>query len=328
MLPGMGFAVLFARFRSACDKRMEFLYNENSFQTRWVPLSGRLGEGFDFNKEESSVKKFVSAILVMLLVFSSFAALSENAAPPADGAGNNPPPLPPHIKEQADVVAVFAGIEKQPFRLENQPEEDQKVDTVWIYYSDNTFDQYAELRHEFELFSTGKYSFTEGGSFGPEGKDGSIVIERTQKYSLETGRLADYSSSHEYKLGSLGFTQIYGPETGKEIEAITGDNKLIEYKDEAGVRTRLDSIWLYFTDGTFVDYVFLRGEVVANGLGTFYFDRGGDFHVIPTEEDQGVVQLSWEKSLTGLAGEIRTYDLSTWSEFLYEKHDPELMQPQ
>ena len=171
MLPGMGFAVLFARFRSACDKRMEFLYNKNSFQTLWVPLPGHLRQGFDFDKEESSVKKFVSAILVLLLVLSSFAALSENAAPPADGAGNNPPPLPPHIKEQADVVAVFAGIEKQPVRLENQPEEDQKVDTVWIYYSDNTFDQYAELRHEFELFSTGKYSFTGGGSFGPEGKD-------------------------------------------------------------------------------------------------------------------------------------------------------------
>ena len=245
----------------------------------------------------------------------------------AEEAGQTPPPLPPHIKDQVDVVAVFAGPEKQPLPMSDRPEDDRKIDTVWIYFSDNTFDQYAEIRHEFELFSTGTYAFTNGGSFGADGRDGSIVINRTQKYSEKDRRMAAYSSSHEYKLGSLGFAQIYGPDEGRAIEAVTGDNKHIEYMDEAGVRRRLDSIWLYFTDGTFKDFVFLNGEVVPNGEGTYAFDETGDFHIVPTDKDHGTITISWDKSLKGLEGETRVYDLSTWSEFLYEKHDPSVLPP-
>ena len=270
------------------------------------------------------MKKHFTLFLVLVLLMAAFGAVSALA----EEENGNPPPLPPHIKDGVSVVAIFAGDDKQPFALENHPDEDRKIDTVWIYFSDNTFDQYAELRHEYELFSTGTYAFTNGGSFGADGQNGSIVIERNQKYSEKEKRLVEYASSHEYVLGTLGFTQIFGPEDGKEIEAITGDNKYIDYVDEEGVWTKLDSVWLYYTDGTFVDYVFLNGEIVQNGAGTYAFDETGDFHLVPTDKDHGKIIITWEKSLTGLAGEKRTYDLSTWSEFFFEKHDASLLPPE
>ncbi len=61
------------------------------------------------------------------------------------------------------------------------------------------------------LFSLGTYSFANEGDFNydPDEKNfGDIIIERTHKLTADKD-LAEYSSSHTYPLGSLGFTKIY-----------------------------------------------------------------------------------------------------------------------
>ncbi len=110
-------------------------------------------------------------------------------------------------KNQKYIAAIFSGIDKQPF----SDSEDSLIDTLWIYYSDNTFDQYAEIEKEEVLFSQGTYTFKNDGRFLPEPAPSvsiEIEINRTKKYQKGKG-LTDYRSSHIYNLYSLGFKQLW-----------------------------------------------------------------------------------------------------------------------
>ncbi len=104
--------------------------------------------------------------------------------------------------------ALFYGEEKQLFT--ERDGEKEYLDTVWIYYSDMTFEQYAAVDDKMILFSRGTYSFSGGQDFifSVEEKDlGDIVINRTMKYSALDG-LSPYSSSHVYDLHTLGYEEI------------------------------------------------------------------------------------------------------------------------
>lgn len=105
-----------------------------------------------------------------------------------------------------DVSAIFVGIDKQP---SGGP--DDLIDTIWIYYNDSTFEQYAEVDKEMLLFSQGNYHFENNGNFVDGKKDsskGQIVIDRNKKYQYGKG-LLDYSSHHTYDLYALGFKCIW-----------------------------------------------------------------------------------------------------------------------
>ena len=115
--------------------------------------------------------------------------------------------LPEEIKSRADQVsATFVGIEVQPYKDEAGTE--TMLNTVWIYFNDLHFEQYAFVDGAMQLFSTGNYMLSDGADFkfGPDDKDvGEITITRTKKYQAGKG-LSDYSSTHTYELNTLGFT--------------------------------------------------------------------------------------------------------------------------
>ncbi|MBO5574116.1 MAG: hypothetical protein J5947_07740 [Clostridium sp.] len=137
-------------------------------------------------------------------------AVSE-AASAAESLGNSAEEivnmLPEEVKSKADQVsATFVGFEKQPYKDEAGKE--SKLNTVWIYYKDLHFEQYAFVDGAMQLFSTGNYELSDGAhfEFGPDDKDvGEITITRTKKYQAGKG-LSDYSSTHTYELNTLGFT--------------------------------------------------------------------------------------------------------------------------
>ncbi len=114
--------------------------------------------------------------------------------------------LPEEIKSQLDQVsATFVGIEKQPYKDEAGKE--TMLNTVWIYFDDLHFEQYAYVDGAMQLFSTGNYELLDGADFeyGPDDtKDTEITITRTKKYQAGKG-LSDYSSTHTYTLNTLGF---------------------------------------------------------------------------------------------------------------------------
>ena len=208
-------------------------------------------------------------------------------------------PLPMFVKDGVDVVAIFADGLAQPVGVPAGPdsnEESKKVDTLWIYYSDNTFDQYAQGPEGFEIFSTGTYSFDKDGDFliEEEGENGIIVINRNKKVTSEESGLTDYESSHEYELGTLGFEQLYGPaDEGKNIEAVFGDDCQLVYEDEDGTVEHLDSIWIMFDDMSFRQYVFMDDDVKLYGKGKYKLSDGADFHFIGMEEESGTIILDY-----------------------------------
>ena len=137
------------------------------------------------------------------------------------------------IKEGVCVEAVFLGIQKQPLTLEDGTVTD--VDTIWIYYSDGTFELFATVDNHTVLFSVGTYAFEEGGDFiyMEDGDLGDITINRTEKYVPGQG-LAEHESSHTYDLATLGFTQLYAPDAGKNIVTIfTGPEKQPRWQEKS-----------------------------------------------------------------------------------------------
>lgn len=268
------------------------------------------------------MNKFLKRILTLALLLS-MACCSFAFATEADAGTMS---LPPFVRDDAKVVAVFAAgqVQQMPASAEEVPADapgapagDPKplmLDTIWIYYEDNTFVQFAEVRNlQYEPFSAGDYHFNDNGSFfiDPSTENGTIVIERKLKYSKNGP--AEYSSSHEYKLGTLGFSQLYGPTDEREVEAIFCKANAFPYTDENGVVIHLDSILLFFTDGSFSVYAIMQNnEAVAAASGTYAFDETGDFAMPPTEKDNGKITLTIADSINeGIIGTSTVYDLGT-----------------
>ena len=276
------------------------------------------------------MKKSLAMILVLVLLISVVGVA------PAFAADGNDDVLPvlPFMKEDVTVVAVFAGVKAQPIKgPDDAPEgaEPVKADTIWIFYTDETYDQYAETSLGYERYSTGTYFFKEDADFViVEGEDnGIIVIERNQTYSMEKKMLEDDKSTEEYELGTLGYVQLFGPDDGRAVEAIYGDPTMTLYEDENGVLKKLDTVWIFFSDGSFSDYVFLEGDVILNCKGSYEFDEAGDFHLPPYEEDSGTITLTFEESLAGREGQSKTIDLGAMGlTCLYEKYNEAFQRPE
>ena len=102
------------------------------------------------------------------------------------------------------IVAAFMQVDKQ--RLVKIDGTETELTTMWFYYDDGTFEQFAISEDgESVLFSTGVYSLVKGSLT----ERGSVfTLHRDQKYQDGEG-LAPYDSTHDYTIGELGFMRVY-----------------------------------------------------------------------------------------------------------------------
>ena len=61
------------------------------------------------------------------------------------------------------VTAIFAAPDIQPYVEEDGDQED--LDSIWVFYSDGSFEQFAEVDDSVLLFSTGTYLLADGSDF-------------------------------------------------------------------------------------------------------------------------------------------------------------------
>lgn len=110
---------------------------------------------------------------------------------------------PDDVQTDLKLVAAFMQVDKQ--KLVKADGSEQYLPTIWFYYDNGTFQQYAVIDGEKDvLFSSGEYSVAEEASTSKS----LITLHRTQKYQDGIG-LADYDSTHEYVLGELGFIRVF-----------------------------------------------------------------------------------------------------------------------
>ncbi|MBQ6602699.1 MAG: transporter substrate-binding domain-containing protein [Eubacterium sp.] len=121
---------------------------------------------------------------------------------------------PDDIRTDLKLVAAFMQVDKQKFVKQDGSEE--YLTTIWFYYDDGSFQQYAILNDEEQvLFSSGEYSVTKDEFMN----ESLLTIHRTKKYQDGTG-LADYDSTHDYVIGELGFIRIYPSESAGDTASI------------------------------------------------------------------------------------------------------------
>ena len=114
---------------------------------------------------------------------------------------------PDNVRTDLKLVAAFMQVSKQ--KLVKADGSEEYLSTIWFYYDDGSFQQYAVLDgQENVLFSSGDYSVTDGGAFK---KESVLTLHRTKKYQDGAG-LADYDSTHDYVIGELGFIRVYPAE--------------------------------------------------------------------------------------------------------------------
>ena len=245
------------------------------------------------------MKRVLSVLLVCLFAVFAFACANVNDSGEA-GKGKN-------------VSAIFVGIDKQPFSGKRDA-----IDTIWIYYDNGTFEQYAEVENELVPFSEGVYHFENNGNFVDGEKDhskGQIVINRNKKYQIGKG-LAEYSSLHTYDLYSIGYEPIYLYEEGKTkmLAIFIGDNK--QYFINNNRRQYLDTLWMFFDDNRFRQYTEIGREMKEFSEGTYEFSGNASFVNYAKHNEEGQIIISREKiykDKKGLANSSSThkYDLNT-----------------
>lgn len=281
----------------------------------------------------------VLAVSMLALAVPVLADETEGA-PPAFSEEDRPE-LPPNVK-RTDVVAVFAKPQAQPApetmngepaqkapdkpqeapdkpleapdEPQEAPDQPKMLDTIWIYYADNSFDQYTDVDGRYQLFSRGNYTLD--GSF----KEGSIVINRTEKMTDAGSGPEAYESSHEYQIGTLGFELL----AEKGILAIFGDASHEEFTGADGITRYLDTFWIFFEDGTFRQYVFHDEDVVLFSSGRYEFDDIGDFHMPFDDKEHGTITLNWDESVDPHAKLSQTCDLNSLGmDCLFERYEEE-----
>ncbi len=110
------------------------------------------------------------------------------------------------------VLSLFVGDNRQPYPADDGSE--QYLDTVWLYYSDTTFDQYAILPDgKVAYFSTGLYKLSDKKErVVLPGKE--FTLHRTKKYQKGEG-LVSYHSTHVYQKELDDFVLVYAMPTVK-----------------------------------------------------------------------------------------------------------------
>lgn len=202
-------------------------------------------------------------------------------------------------KTGTQIAAIYLGDGLQPFTKEDGDQE--MLDNIWIYYTDGTFEQFAEVDDTLVLFSTGTYEFPENSSFLYTVSDtvnGEIIIRRAQKYQAGTG-LGEYDSEHIYDLKTLEYIQIFAlEENGKKVSALYFGNDTQPFIEEDG--ETLDTEWIFYSDGSFDQYAELNDKIEQFSTGT-YEPSDGSITINQTKE-----YVSGE----GLTDSLDTFDLN------------------
>ena len=217
---------------------------------------------------------FVLACLMALTVCCAF----------ADSGTNQDFLYPAHTGVQ--VTAIFAAPDIQPYVEEDGDQED--LDSIWVFYSDGSFEQFAEVDDCVLLFSTGTYLLADGSDFiyevpGQAG-NGQITIRRSKK--LTPQGLMDYDSEHTYDLGMLGFYPVFTPEDpDRQVAAVFYGVDKQPYTEDDGDQEMLDTWWIYFFNGTFVQFAIEDDVVVLFSEGTYTLAENGSFCYETTPEE-------------------------------------------
>ena len=106
-------------------------------------------------------------------------------------------------EKDAQMIAAFLGAANQPYG-------DEMVDSLWLYYGDQSFEQYAYLDYMHPtLFSEGYWKIDNGTDLylGTE-KENDVIITLTRTKKLQDGSYMAYASEHTYELKTLGYEQI------------------------------------------------------------------------------------------------------------------------
>lgn len=243
---------------------------------------------------------FVLALLLMVPVFSCAAA---------ESGGTVYAP-----RTAVEVASIFAAPDIQPY-VESDGDQEM-IDSVWVFYSDGTFEQFAEADGKVLLFSTGTYDLLDGADFvyeTPGASNGQIVIRRDKKLSSDQV-LADYSSEHTYDLGTLGFVQLYAPDPDRKVKAVFYGNDKQPWQEQDGDSEMLDTWWIYYADGTFDQFAVLDDQIVLFSLGTYQLSEGSSF-IYEKSDTSGMITIRRTKKYLadGLAPyeSSHEYELST-----------------
>ena len=106
-------------------------------------------------------------------------------------------------EKDAHMIAAFLGAANQPYG-------DEMVDSLWLYYGDQSFEQYAYLDYMHPtLFSEGYWKIDNGTDLylGTE-KENDVIITLTRTKKLQDGSYMAYASEHTCELKTLGYEQI------------------------------------------------------------------------------------------------------------------------
>ena len=103
-----------------------------------------------------------------------------------------------------EIEVAYFGLDLQPYKDINGV--DTLIDTLWIYFKDGTFEQYANTRDEVVLFSIGNYKTKVNNDFRFNKSD-IITINREAKYKAGVGLDNTHKSSHDYDIDKLNFVK-------------------------------------------------------------------------------------------------------------------------
>ena len=199
---------------------------------------------------------------------ASASAESASASAAAESASASAAAIPALANP---VAAVFVAPDKQKFTTASG--EEITIPTLWVYFADGTFEQYANIDGEDVLFSAGDYKID--GSFDTNGS--TLTLHRVKKYDAAKG-LAEYDSTHDYKIGELGFTPVFLGEApaGKPVAAVFISPDKQKFTDASGTELALPTLWVYYGDGTFEQYATIDGADVLFSSGDYTIDGSFD----------------------------------------------------
>ncbi len=247
------------------------------------------------------MKKILTLVLVLCLVaplaLAAGCSSGTSQQPANSETATIPEGPPPHVKDKSvDVVAVYGKPNSEPIKAPDSDEIITSTDAFYIFYSDNTYDQYAEVGAQYLLYSSGNYSVKDG-DFIVNGENDKITValEQLKKHTPPKMILEEAKESKEVSLTDLGFVRMFGPDDdSKQVAAVFGDNYRQMYIDDSEVVRKLDSVWIMFEDMSYVQYAYLNDDVILFGSGTYAFDETGDFDILPFEEDSGKITLNMD----------------------------------
>ena len=178
-------------------------------------------------------------------------------------------------------------------------------------------EQFAEADDRIVLFSTGTYQLEENADYiyehPGEAGNGQITIHRNKKFTSQG--ITDYDSEHTYDLGTLGFYPVYTPDNpDKQVTAaFYGDDKQPFTKKDGG-QDMLDTWWIYFSDGTFVQFAILEDKIVLFSEGVYKLSDGSSFGYEVTPEKDVITIQRTKKYVKDSLQEYHSshdYELST-----------------